>query len=382
LEIEQVNQVDILSFILIVAPRIRDNFNMKYSFTVCVVLSLCSCLSACGGSSSGSGTVLPPVVPPVEYQQPDPSICDFSLNRAEGLLCAIQPSRLDPTSRDIYGSNTYQDRSLGFGYHAIAFPETGADIQGVYIHLTGSYGRAFNQTNDTFSSADFLDEALSAGYITVQVAYNNRFAVNLDECGGNILNLNTDNCAGDVRWEKITGEDMSAVTETPIADSIEYRLIKIFEYLESNGVQMPENYVTNNRVEWRKLRTGGHSQGATHALYLVKYFSAARACMLAGGYDVADTVPSLPQENIADWFLDNSQTLDIGKIFALVSIDDSSYDAFIRGYNVLGLVEGQHFVVFSGAPYSDSNGNIISGHAAALKDPRYINLRNDACFAR
>ena len=314
------------------------------------------------------------------YTQPAMDFCAATEVAGTGRLCAIKPSQLDPEARDIYASDSLADRRLGFGYHAVAFPPDGSEIMGVYVHLTGSYGRPYNQDSGAFASRLLLREALEAGYITIQLAYNNRFAVNLDECGGSPAMLTVDNCAGNVRAEKITGEDLSEATETPQADAIESRLIRLLAYLQEQGVEFPYTLYSDERIYWERLRVGGHSQGATHALYLGKYFGAARVCMLAGGYDVADSVPSFPAERIADWLLDTSVPLDIEKVRAVTSVDDGSYNAFVRAYGVLGLEKGKHWMEFDGAPYLDADGNEISGHAAVARDPRFSDLRAQACW--
>ncbi len=313
------------------------------------------------------------------YQQPSFTWCDAGLEVDSGFLCAVRPSSLDAATRDVYGSGSSRDQRLGFGYHALAFPPDGSAIRGVYLHLTGTFGRPWNQASGEFANRTFLDEALAAGYITIQLAYDNRFTVNYDDCG-NAYGRAVDNCAGDVRREKITGEDVSEVAVTPRADSVEYRLIKLVEYLERQGVDFPYALVRGGRVEWPRLRVGGHSQGATHALYLSKYFEAAHACVLAGGYDVPDDVPFAPPENMADWILDDSVALDLSRIRVITSVSDPSYDAFVAAYAVMGMEKGVHWQEFSGAPYRNAEGKVISGHTAAVKDPRFRSLRVSACF--
>ncbi len=351
----------------------------------CIVTTIIICgsllLFACGGGSGGKDN-LNPVPPPIPqtYQQPDSSICDANIFIGNGLLCAIQPSRLDPSSRDVFGSANAQDFVLGFGYHVIAFPETGTEIKGINIHITGSYGRPYNQFSDDFTSSLYLNESLEAGFITIQLAYNNRYSINFDECGGDPSLLAIDNCAGDVRLEKITGEDVSIATDTPVADSIEYRLLKVAELLKDEAIILPFAITTNDLINWDSLYVSGHSQGAIHALYLGKYFSAFHVCMIAGGYDIPDLVPAAPPEFIADWFLDDSESINLARTRAVFSVDDDSYNSFIQGYDVLGLVEGIHYEVFSGAPYFNQSGEEITGHSAALQDPRFSQLRIEACF--
>ena len=344
-----------------------------------VILWITFWLAACGGSNGG--TTNAPPVPTYTYQQPPLSICDTSMAVSNGLLCVFQPSRLDAGTRDVFGNGSPADFILGFGYHVVAFPPTGTNINGVYVHFTGSYGRPYNQSSGAFGNAPFLDEALSAGYITIQLAYHNRFSVNLDECGGDPAKLLVDNCSGDVRMEKIVGVNVSSLVDTPAEDGIEFRLTALVDYLQTNGFEFPFAVVSNNIVNWPSLRVGGHSQGATHALYLYKYFFAQHACLLAGGYDIPDAVPAIPPENLADWLLDDTQAVDVSNVRALVAIDDSSYASFIRAYEYLGMLKDTHYREVSGAPYADIDGASISGHGAVLQDPRYAAMRLEACFS-
>ncbi|MEC7983592.1 MAG: hypothetical protein VX278_00430, partial [Myxococcota bacterium] len=285
------------------------------------------------------------------YQPPSPAICDDMLETENGYLCAVRPSRLDEQARDIFASGELGDENLGFGYHAMAFPSAGTTIKGVYIHFTGSMGRPYHPRSQKFPSQQLLDEAMAAGFITLQIAYHNRYAVNSDrECIGS---SDVDNCAGLVRYEKITGEDVSSVVDVPLADSIIQRIRTLVSYCNEEGFEFPVRMTADGVIQWTTLRLGGHSQGAGHALYITKYWDAAHACLLGGGYDVPDAVPSIPLEGIADWYIDASVAVDISKIRALVAVDDSSYDAFLRGYDQLGLEEGVHWASFGPAAYTD-----------------------------
>ena len=343
-----------------------------------LMVILLALAAGCGGSSSNGDSTAPPLN--YVYVQPSAAICDTSLSANGGLICAIRPSRLEANTRDAYGNGNAGDLILGFGYHAVAFPPSTTSIKGVYVHLTGSYGRPYNQFSDAFGNAPFLGEVMAAGFITIQLAYHNRFSVNIDECG-DVANLGVDNCSGDVRMEKIVGTDVSSVVDVPIADSIEFRLETLVSYLQTQGFEFPFDVVTNGIINWPSLRVGGHSQGATHALYLSKYFFAGHACLLAGGYDIPDTDPNIPAEGVADWLLDNSVGVDIANIRALVSVDDTSYNSFVAAYGVLGMVRDMHYTEVSGAPYSDADGASISGHGAVLNDPRYAAERHEACFS-
>ena len=158
-------------------------------------------LLACENTANthAADTASPESSPPYHYAVPNLELCDDLLISDLGSLCALKPSRLDPSARDHYSDSTLADRTLGFGYHVVAFPPVDREITGVYVHFTGSMGRAYNQNSGVFPSSLLLNEAMQAGLITIQIAYHNRFSVNSQsECVGA---TNVDNCAGVVRWE-------------------------------------------------------------------------------------------------------------------------------------------------------------------------------------
>ncbi|MEE9346408.1 MAG: hypothetical protein V3U88_12450 [Methylococcales bacterium] len=316
-----------------------------------------------------------------DYQQPPRSMCDHYEDFDNGFLCALRPSRLDAATRDIFDTDTQINRRSGFGYHAIMFPDKGVKIRGVYIHFGGSFGRPFNPVNNTFQSGTFLREAWDSGFIVIQLAYNNRYAVNSDdECGGDLL---IDNCAGKIRREKILGGNSSPIADTPVADSIEHRLTRLVEYLENRGIELPINAISNGQINWPGMFLGGHSQGAGQALYIGKYFGARHVCMLAGIHDVHDNVQASSPELIADWFLDTSSTIPRRKLRAILAEDDPFYNQFVSAYGVLSLVENWHWKSFFAEQYFDEDHNEINtGHGAAIKDPSFRELRLRACFTR
>lgn len=346
-----------------------------------MVISLTATISACGSDDKPNNNNDASQNTSEEtyiYRQLEKQFCHAVLDTTHGYLCAIRPSMLDSSARDIFAAGSAPDENFGFGYHAIAFPAAGTNIKGVYIHFTGSMGRAYDQNNDRFPSTVILDEAMAAGFITIQIAYHNRYSVNSPaECQGA---LDVDNCAGLVRREKITGEDQTPVVDVPVADSIQQRLIHLINYLQSNGFEFPVPVISNNELQWQNVYLGGHSQGAGHALYITKYWNSAHTCLLGGIIDVPDNVPEFPAELIADWFLDNRVTVDITKVRALLSTDDEFYPEFIRAYDVLKLIEDQHWQSFTAAAYFDQEGNTISGHGAAVHDPAFAAQRNTACF--
>ncbi len=334
----------------------------------CIIIVLMMTLLSCKDSDSNTdpGSTY-------TYSQPSSALCDHFLDLPDGFICALQPSRIDPLAMDVAGPSG-GDALLGFGYHAIAFPKNNFNPQNVYVHFTGTFGRPYSVSSSEFGSLTFLEESLSSGYIMIQPAYNNRFAVNSsDECAGNTT---VDNCAGKVRLEKIKGTDESSVTTVNVADSIETRIIKIIEYFESNGFNFPQNFVSGSTLNWSRLYLGGHSQGSGHALYIGKNFGARNVCVLGGTYDVADSVPSVPAENMADWLLDSNFVMSKSNIKAFLTVEDSSYASFSSALSFVNITTN----AVSSPPYFDADSNSINGHAAPIQDPKFSTERASACF--
>lgn len=312
------------------------------------------------------------------YQPPNESICDNVLHVDSGFLCAIRPSKLDAQARDIFSSGSIGDKNLGFGYHVVAFPKPETVVRGVYVHFTGSMGRPYHPVSQNFPSRVLLEEAMTSGFVVLQPAYHNRYSVNSEnECVGS---NNVDNCAGLVRLEKILGEDKTSVVDVPLADGITERIRKLNDYFNEEGIELPVSILIEDEVNWSQLRIGGHSQGSGHALYIGKYWGSEHLCLFGGPYDIPDTVPSVPTEMIADWYLDASSSVNTTKIRALLSTDDEHYSNFLIAYDVLGLEEGIHWESFSADSYSDFIGAETTGHGAVVHDPAFAAERYAACF--
>ena len=106
------------------------------------------------GAPSDSGGTSPAET--YAYVPPPLSICDASQAIDGGFLCAIRPSRLDAAARDVYATGSVGDENLGFGYHVVAFPQADTVLNGIYVHFTGSMGRAYDPTREEYPSQTFL----------------------------------------------------------------------------------------------------------------------------------------------------------------------------------------------------------------------------------
>lgn len=287
-----------------------------------------------------------------------------------GVLCALMPSKTDSRINDSAPSGG----SDGFGYHVIGLPDNYGKNPDLHIHFTGSYGQAFNTARNKFTDKQFLSEALEAGKVVIQLAYDNEFAVNLDLCNGD--GAYDDNCAGDVRLEKLTGVDRTSLIKTSFFDSIDFRLRKLISYLKEKRV-LPYTF----KHEWSNTSVSGHSQGGGVVLHIAKLRKIKRGCMISGGYDLPDNIGNNTSE-LADWIISPipfATSLDF--ISAVVHTSDEYYSELSIVYDFLNLKSRGNLYETSKLILRDIDGNLqFNGHVAAIRAVELKDIRMDACF--
>lgn len=333
-------------------------------------------------SVTPSETLAPaaPVTPTPEMPtQSAPTFCDDMQNETSGVLCAVKPSGLDARTKDIYGTTTAADENLGFGYHVVGIPKNFDPNKGLWLHFTGTYGRPYHQGNRTFDSSTWLKEIMAQGYVVIQLAYDNRFSVNSDTCQAPKPGYNRNNCAGEVREEVMTGVNLTPYRATDTYNSVDFRLKVLLTFLQAQAnVRLPSNLNPNNIV-WSELTLSGHSQGGNHAYYVAKNRGSRFTCMLGAPYDVPDSVnPGAAQ--IADWFTTGSSLTSLSKLGQLIATEDDFYQSFKGGASIIGLTIEQQAFEVSQAPYLNSEGVEMSGHAAVIGVPSLETMRARACF--
>lgn len=329
-----------------------------------------------GGSNTCSQTVQVSASTTQDF-----SFCASTLVTESGILCAIAPSTIDSRTLDVSQPTSYPagDEIYGFGYHVVAFPYASTASKGIWLHLTGSYGRPYNQSLSKFGDPLWLNELMQQGYTVIQLAYDNRFSVNADLCSRTSPGYDRDNCAGEVREIALTGLGESPFRSTDVYNTIDYRLSSLLAYLQTGqSINLPETIDPAN-IDWSQLDISGHSQGANQAYYIAKKRLVASACIMAGGYDFADGVNPGPI-NIADWFTEGVSQTPILKIHAFLTQSDAYFSLFRFGLiQAVGLPTEQ-IIVDANDPYYDESGVMIEGHAATMKSPLLASARAQACF--
>lgn len=332
------------------------------------------------GKESGFQPLVGGETPSVSQSVPvNTDFCDDTLAVEAGTLCAIQPSKTGSGILDIAeATGARRDAKLGFGYHVLGIPDDISKAKGVWVHLTGSYGRPYDQRLDIYSNKVWLDEIMDAGYVVIQLAYNNRYAINIDLCGPKSEGYNRNDCAGEVREINLSGEGTSPYRNTNQFNTIDHRLMKLLIYLEEEGLNLPGDIDPTN-IDWEQIHISGHSQGANQAYYIAKHRTVASACILAGGYDIADTVQR-GELSIADWFLVGGSMTPLSRITAFLTTTDDSYQSFLFGLTKAVGIPMDQIVIADKRTYTDQNGKELSGHAGTIKDPSLKAQRASACF--
>lgn len=145
------------------------------------------------------------------------------------------------------------------------------------VHLVGSYD---NPTNNTM----FPSFAANNGFHAICLKYPNSTAAQT-ACGGS----SATDCYNNFRKEIIEGGDYSPDIDVDITNSVNNRLLKLLQYLESNNPSENwDSYYSGNTIQWHKIIVSGHSQGGGHAAYIAKEHQVKRCLMFASPNDYSN----------------------------------------------------------------------------------------------
>jgi hypothetical protein len=145
-----------------------------------------------------------------------------------------------------------------------------------------------------------VQAAANNGFQAIGLAYENDTAVG-DLCAGS-----TDHdCAGKVREERFSGQDMSTLVAVNAANGIQNRLAKALVYLAQQHPQdgWGQYLDSGGNVLWERVRVSGHSQGGGAAGYIGKQRLVDHVCFFSSPSDV-DNV----QQTLATWVLASGVT--------------------------------------------------------------------------
>jgi len=124
----------------------------------------------------------------------------------------------------------------------------------------------------------FTKMAANNGFHVISIKYiNNKSATTA--CATD----NDTTCYENFHKEAIFGTDLCPTITIDTTNSIYTRSVKFLEHLSTNyPTENWNQFLTGNDIDWTKVITAGHSQGAGHSAYLAHIFPVDRGLMFAG----------------------------------------------------------------------------------------------------
>jgi pimeloyl-ACP methyl ester carboxylesterase len=158
--------------------------------------------------------------------------------------------------------------------HLVLFDRGAAPSAPLLVFLPGSGGAASNVS-------DFLELAARQGYRAVGLSYNNLPAV-VAVCARD----RDPACSGQVRHERIFGDDGSRQIDDRPEESIVNRLAKLLSALErEHPSEEWGRYLEDGLPRWERIAIAGHSQGAGMAAYIAQRRPVARVILFSSPAD-------------------------------------------------------------------------------------------------
>lgn len=223
-------------------------------------------------------------------------------------------------------------------------------------------GKLFLFIGGTFSSPKNYD------YITRYAAALGFDAVSLTYPNGVLTTLlagSSDSLAFDkFRQEICFGTQVSPAVSVDTLNSIYTRTLKLMQFLSHISSHNWSRYLaSDSTLDWSQIVVSGHSQGAGHACYLGKQFSAHRVVMFSGPNDYSTYF-----SNSAPW-LRQAGTTAISRHFVFLHLQDEVVPFSHQLANIagLGMLEADDTTLVDDirAPFLNSH-CLYSNHAPGL----------------
>ncbi|MCR9173356.1 MAG: T9SS type A sorting domain-containing protein [bacterium] len=146
------------------------------------------------------------------------------------------------------------------------------------VHMVGTFA-------SPYQSVLFPKHAANNGFHVLSLKYINGQSAQT-ACG----NSNDIDCHYKFRKEIIEGEDLSPETNVDSVNSIQNRLIRLLEYMETNyPMQNWSQFFTGDSIHWNQVILSGHSQGGGHAAVMAIDRPVQRVIMFASPNDYSHT---------------------------------------------------------------------------------------------
>lgn len=230
-----------------------------------------------------------------------------------------------------------------FGYHQTYLNTAVAPLNKLFLFLPGSNSSPF-----AYDGVQKL--AAEKGYHSLGISYSNATISPL--CSGSNDSL----CFDKVRGEVITGADLSDTVNVNVSNSINNRVLKALQYLNTNfPTENWGQFYNGSTILWNKIAVAGHSQGGGHAAFIAKHNTVDRVVLLASPKDYFVA----PLNKAAAWINDPSITPTC-RYYALTHEDDflgCTYNQQLQIFNRLGID-----TFAANAIFETSNGNYNNSH--------------------
>lgn len=194
------------------------------------------------------------------------------------------------------------------------------------VHMVGTFA-------SPYQSVLFPKHAANNGFHVLSLKYINDLAAQT-ACGTS----NDIDCHYKFRKEIIDGEDLSTETTVDSVNSIQNRLIRLLQYMDSNNpTQNWGQYFTGDSIHWNQVMLSGHSQGGGHAAVMAIERPVQRVIMFASPNDY-----SINFSQVASWTSMSHVT------------EDSAYFCFNNLYDQVAEYAWQYGAAQNLGVFSDS----------------------------
>jgi hypothetical protein len=155
--------------------------------------------------------------------------------------------------------------------HYVLLNNSSKKLNKLLLYFPGTTARPFDYLKFGKTAADM-------GYHVINLSYENNESINIDICG----QTKDTTCHHRSRYEIWFGEDRHEKINITYPNSIINRLTKLLIHLqELYPNETWGQFLLNNKINWEKIVTAGHSQGGGHAGFGSKYFKVDKVIMIA-----------------------------------------------------------------------------------------------------
>lgn len=216
----------------------------------------------------------------------------------------------------------------------------------------------------------FLQTAAGMGYHVIGLDYENEASINLSVCQA----TRDTTCHRRARYEVWFGEDTHDALAVSPPNSVIHRLTRLLQYLHAAYPleRWDQFLLSDGAINWKKITTAGHSQGAGHAAFASKRFEVERTIMISW-------TDWMYPGRTADWITAPGPTPDNAYYGFIHTGDAAIYNGIPTTWNQLGMAAYGPIlsVDTSASPYHQTHSLVSSRVIDSL--PTMPNFHNATC---